>query len=61
MRTTLEFTAPRFEEGEWLGRFPVEIVRPLAFEGAFLVRFADGHEAAVYEYELMDNAEEEQR
>lgn len=34
----MEFTAPRFEEGAYLGRFPVEIVRPLAFEDAFQPR-----------------------
>lgn len=49
------FTAPRFADGEGLGRFPVVIVRHLqrlAGVDTYLVRFEDGHEAAAFVYEL---------
>lgn len=66
----MEFTAPRFKKGERLGRFPVEIVTPFlpseVSPRALLVRFADGHMAAVFEYELRgqgrkDNEKEDRR
>lgn len=45
-------TAIRWGNGEKLGRFPVQVLRPLA-EDSYVVRFEDGHEAAAFEYELV--------
>lgn len=45
------FTAPRFENGEVLGRFPVVIVRLIALD-SYLVRFDDGHEAGAFVREI---------
>ncbi len=51
MTTNETITAPRFENGEKLGRFPATIVRHMVNDW-YVVRFEDGHEAGAFEYEI---------
>jgi hypothetical protein len=47
--------APRFGSGEYLGHYPCAVLRKMdTGDGtvAYLIRFEDGNEAAVYRHEL---------
>jgi hypothetical protein len=57
--TSADITAPRFADGNLLGRYPVTLVRLLPTGDSnpgFLVRFEDGHEAGAFRRELRATA-----